>query len=258
MTRPRTPPLAIRSVRRRGLGAGECRRWRATRGIVRSLAFAIGAWAFMTTAWAQAPVALVEDVTGNPAGVSFMDYVQAGKVIQLGPKETIVLSYFSTCLREVIQGGSIRVGAEQSDVTSGHVERTTVDCEASKMLDSVGQTNDSASLIIRGHRPTTIEPAPPAEFTLYGVSPFIELRGDGTLVIARLDKAGEYFKWPIEQQSLMRGAFFDLATDGKSLTPGGTYGARWGKHLTVFKIDPNAKPGQTPIVGRLLRLVSAS
>jgi len=258
MKRLRTPRLAIRSVRSLGLGVNHRRRWQATRNIVRSLAFAVGAWASMATAWAQAPVALVEDVTGNPAGVSFMDYVPAGKVIQLGPQETIVLSYFSTCLREVIQGGSIRVGAEQSDVTSGHVERTKVDCEASKMLDSVGQTNDSASLIIRGHRPATIQPAPPAEFTLYGVSPFIELRGNGTLVIARLDKTGEYFTWPIEQQSLVHGAFFDLANDGKSLTPGGIYGARWRKHLTVFKIDPSAKSGQTPIVGRLLRLVSAS
>jgi hypothetical protein len=258
MKRLRTPLLAIRSVRRRGLRASHWRRWCATRSIIRSLAFAVGAWAFMTTAWAQAPVALVEDVTGNPAGVSFMDYLAAGKLIQLGPQEAIVLSYFSTCLREVIQGGSIRIGVEQSEVASGRVERTKVDCEASKMLDSVGQTNDSASLIIRGHRPSAIQPAPPAEFTLYGVSPFVELRGNGTLVIARLDKTGEYFTWPIEQQSLLRGAFFDLATDGKSLTPGGIYGARWRKHLTVFKIDPSAKSGQTPIVGRLLRLESAS
>jgi hypothetical protein len=258
MKRLRTPPSVIEPIRRRGLGAGLGWRWGANRRILRSLAFAVAAGSLMSVAWAQAPVALVEDVTGNPPGVSFMDYVEAGKLIQLGPQEAIVLSYFSTCLREVIQGGSIRVGVEQSDVVSGHVERTKVDCEASKMLDSVGQTNDSASLIIRGHRPAAIQPAPPAEFTLYGVSPFVELRGNGTLVIARLDKTGEYFTWPIEQGSLLRGAFFDLATDGKSLTPGGIYGARWRKHLTVFKIDPGAKAGQTPIVGRLLRLESAS
>ena len=34
-------------------------------------------------------VALVENVTGTPAGVGFMDYVEAGKIIALGPRESI-------------------------------------------------------------------------------------------------------------------------------------------------------------------------
>jgi hypothetical protein len=33
-----------------------------------------------------------------------MDYVQAGQIIRLGPHETIVLSYMSSCLRETITG----------------------------------------------------------------------------------------------------------------------------------------------------------
>lgn len=30
-------------------------------------------------AWADTPVAVVEDVSGKPAGVEFMDYVEPGK-----------------------------------------------------------------------------------------------------------------------------------------------------------------------------------
>ena len=44
-------------------------------------------------ALAQAPVALVEEVRGKPAGIEFMDYVSAGKVIKLGRQDLIVLGY---------------------------------------------------------------------------------------------------------------------------------------------------------------------
>jgi hypothetical protein len=213
---------------------------------------------FATSASAQTPVAIVEEVTGEPPGVAFMDYVEAGKIIQLGPEDSIVLSYLNSCLREAIRGGTIKVGFDQSETLSAHFERTKVDCEAGKMMGAVGQTNDSASLIIRGKRPLTIRPAPEPEFTLYGSSPLIELKGSGKLVIARLDRTGEYFALSIEPKQLVRGVFLDLATDGKSLTAGGIYGVRWNGHLIVFKVDPSAKPGQTPIIGRLLRLGSAS
>jgi hypothetical protein len=31
---------------------------------------------------------LVESISGNPSGVEFMDYVQAGQIIRLGPHDT--------------------------------------------------------------------------------------------------------------------------------------------------------------------------
>lgn len=225
---------------------------------IRLSAFLVGVWVLTTPALAQGPVAIVEEVTGNPPGVAFMDYVEAGKIIQLGPEDAIVLSYLNSCLREAIRGGAVKVGLDQSEALSGHIERTKVDCEAGKMMRAIGQTNNSASLIIRGKRPPKIQPAPEPEFTLYGLSPLIELKGGGKLVIARLDRTGEYFALTIEPKHLVRGVFLDMATDGKSLTAGGVYGVRWNRRLIVFKVDPNAKPGQTPIIGRLLRLGSAS
>jgi hypothetical protein len=222
-------------------------------GIIRLSAFLVGTWALASSASAQAPVAIVEEVSGNPPGVEFMDYVETGKVIQLDPQDTIVLSYLHSCVREVIRGGAVKVGVDQSETLSGIVERTKVDCEAGKMLRAIGQTNDSA-LIIRGQRPRIIKPAPAPEFTIYGLSPIFDLKGGGKLIVARLDRRGEYFAVPIDPKQLVRGAFLDFAADGKSLTAGGVYGVRWGGRLTVFKVDPNAKPSPAPIVGRLVKL----
>lgn len=47
--------------------------------------------ALATSAVAQEPVAVVEDVQGKVDGVEFMDYVALGKVIKLGPEATVVL-----------------------------------------------------------------------------------------------------------------------------------------------------------------------
>ena len=106
--------------------------------------------AALTSALGQTPTAIVEDIDGHPAGLQLMDYVDVGRVIELGPNDSIVLSYLSSCVREAIRGGSVKVGAQQSDKVTGTIERTKVDCEAAQMLQANGQSNDSASLIVRG------------------------------------------------------------------------------------------------------------
>jgi hypothetical protein len=217
-------------------------------------ALLVGAWLAVTAASAQGPVAIVEEVTGHPSGIEFMDYVEAGRTIELGPQDSIVLSYLESCQREIIHGGAVKVGLAQSEVISGEVERVKVDCEAGKMMHAVGQTNDSASMVIRGQARRGVRAAPPPEFTLYGLSPMVQLSGDGPLVIARLDKTGEYFAFKIDHNNLLHNEFLDLAADGKSLSAGGVYGARWGGRLTVFKVDDRAKPSSGPLIGRLLRL----
>jgi hypothetical protein len=218
----------------------------------------VGTWAFATSASAQSPVAIVEDFKGNPSSVAFMDYLEAGKVIRLAPQDSIVLSYLKSCVREAIRGGTVKVGIVQSEVQSGQVERTKVDCDAGKMVPAPHQVNDSAGMVFRHRPPRAVRPAPDPQFTLYGLCPIVELKGAGTLVMERLDKPGERYMLAIGQKQLVRGAFFDFATNGKSLTAGGVYGATWNTHQVVFKVDRSAKSGRTPIVGRLLRLAPAS
>ena len=54
--------------------------------------------------------------------------------------------------------------------------------------------------------------------------------------------------------SQTKGKFYDFAGANRALSPGGTYAATFGTSKIVFRIDPQAKPGATPIVGRLIRL----
>jgi hypothetical protein len=212
-----------------------------------------GASMLAASAGAAGPVAIVEAVYGNPPGIELMDYVEIGRTLQLGPRDSVVLDYLSSCMREVIHGaGTVKVGVEQSDISSGKIERSKVDCEAGQMLQqTTGEPGDSASLIVRDMTPTP-------QFTIYGANPIFELHGIGNLVIERLDKKGAYFSIPIDARKLDHGAFLDFAANGRSLTPGGVYGAKWAGRLTVFRVAAQAKYGRAPVVSRLVKLASQS
>jgi hypothetical protein len=201
---------------------------------------------------AQAPVAVVEEVKGKPAGIEFMDYVTPGKVIKLGPKDTIVLGYMKSCWRETITGGTVVIGAEQSLVHLSEVERAKVDCDGANRRLTNQETHESAAAVFRNMTPAQQAITPPP-LTIYGLSPIVEVEGGGKLVIERLDKQGERHDVTVHSKSLLHGRFYDFAQTKKALTPGGTYAASFGGHEIVFKVDPAAKPGATPVVGRLLR-----
>ena len=79
-------------------------------------------------------VALVESANGNSLSVESMDYVRAGQIIRLGPHDTIVLRYMSSCLRETITGGIITIGTDWSGVQSGEVQRLPGHCDNGKMV----------------------------------------------------------------------------------------------------------------------------
>jgi len=86
------------------------------------------------------PAAVVEEVTGDSAGVQFMDYVEAGQIIKLGPQDKIVLGYLSSCWQEVITGGTVTVGTDWSEVKSGDVQRLRGQCSGAKMTLTGAQT----------------------------------------------------------------------------------------------------------------------
>jgi hypothetical protein len=95
---------------------------------------------------------------------------------------------------------------------------------------------------------------PEPQVILYGTSPLVEIKGGGVIFIERLDQPGERQKIDTGGQQLVKGAFYDFARSNKALAPGGIYRASTGARQVVFKIDSNAKPGTSPILGRLLRL----
>ena len=212
----------------------------------------VGSLGFTASALAQAPVAVVEEVTGKPSGVEFMDYVLPGKVIKLGPKDSIVLGYMKSCWRETITGGTVLVGAEQSMVHEGEIERVKVDCDKTGQHVADQDTRESAATVFRGMVNSRAANLP--QVTIYGLSPILEVKGPGRLVIERLDKEGERHELMVGKQSLLRDRFYDFAKAGKTLTPGASYLARLGEQEIIFNVDPAAKSGATPVIGRLVRL----
>ena len=118
---------------------------------IRNVALAIaGAVMATSAASAASPVALIEDLSGNPAALEVMDYLETGQVIRLGARETLVLSYLNSCTRETITGGTVTVGTEQSEVVSGKVERTKVRCDRARASAGVEYVTQSSGHVFRG------------------------------------------------------------------------------------------------------------
>jgi hypothetical protein len=207
-------------------------------------------------ACAADPVALVEDVGGAPAGVEAMSYVTAGSVIRLGGAGRLVLDYLGSCVRETIKGGVVTVGTDASKVAGGTVGRETVQCDGGQLNLSTRQAAQSGVVVFRMPPQRQANQAAPVtvDRTLYGLCPLIDLPGGGTLVIERLDQPGEKLTVDIPAAQLTRGSFYDFAKTDRSLAAGGVYRATAGGRSIVFKVDPFAQPGQSPLAGRLLRL----
>ena len=191
-------------------------------------------WAMLTIeAPAQNLVAMIEDVQGTPPGVEFMDYVEAGKVIQLGAKDRIVLGYLKSCWRETITGGKVTVGAEWSNVEGGRVNRMQIACDAGKMQLTFELASKSGAKVFRdvnsaAPQQSRLAPLPKPQFTIYGLSPVVEIKQGSTVVIERVDKAGELHQVPSAGEKLTRGAFYDFADNKKALVPSGVYMATVG------------------------------
>jgi hypothetical protein len=224
----------------------------ATRGF--GALFGLAAVAVLAgRAYAQEPVAIVEDVSGAQASVQFMDYVTTGTVIKLGAADNLVLGYMRSCWRETIKGGVVTVGADQSAVAGGEVKRTKVECDGGRMRLSPAQAGQSGVMVFRGApRPGAAAPTP--QVTLYGRSPVIDLKGGGRVVIERIDTPGERQELDMKAAPGAANAIYDFAKNGRMLAAGGTYRAKTVSGDVIFKIDPKARPGQGPIIGRLLQL----
>jgi hypothetical protein len=201
----------------------------------------------------QTPIAVVENIVGNPPSIQFMDYLEPGQIIKLGTQDTIVISYLKSCWHETITGGTVTVGPAQSDVQGGKVERAMTPCDGGKMLLTSQLAQLSAGAAFRAP-PMKKQEAPHAQFTLYGLSPVIEVKPSGTLTVDRVDQPGEHHEIPLGAAMLTRGMFVDLGKSGIVLTAGGIYRAKAGTQEMTFRIDPAASAGPGAIAGRLVRL----
>jgi hypothetical protein len=209
------------------------------------------AWAGVRPAPAAEPAAIVEDVQGAVKNVQVFDYVAVGTQIQLPPRAVLVLGYLKSCARETITGAKVVVGVDQSTVEGGEVKRERVECDGGRMQLTTAQASKSGAMVFRG-----APPKPQAQVTVYGVSPIITADGAADrLQIKRLDATGQPpLDFPAAKSRAGGGVVVDLAKQNVALAPGGLYQVSSGARSVVFKVDPQAKPGAGPAVGRLVRL----
>src|SRR5215217_2186869 len=207
----------------------------------RTIALCLGLLALASPAAADSPVAVVEDIKGKVTGAEFMDYVTPKAVIKIGDGGSVILSYLKSCRRETISGaGTVVVGTEESAVHLAEVKAEKTNCDPNQAAATVLRSVDATSL-------------PKPQLTLYGASPLVEAKGRGKLVIRRLDVPGERQEINLGGTQL-KGRFLDFAGENVALVPGGLYAATFKSSQIVFRVDAQAKPGATPIVGRLLRM----
>ncbi|MDI4232315.1 hypothetical protein OZ411_05730 [Bradyrhizobium sp. Arg237L] len=219
----------------------------------RAIAICVGLLALASPAAAESPVAVVEDVQGKVTGAEFMDYVAPKTVIKIGESSSIVLSYMTSCRRETISGiGTVIVGTEESVVHLADVKAEKTDCDSNQTHATTQATSAVAATVLRSVDASKAA-LPQPQLTLYGASPFVEASGRGTLIVRRLDIPGERQQVDLGGTQL-KGRFFDFARESGVLVPGGLYVATFKSSQIVFRVDPQAKPGPTPIVGRLLRM----
>ena len=211
----------------------------------------VAAWlAAGAPAGAADPVAVIQEITATGAGFEFLDYVSEGDTITLQANDRLVLGYFASCIEETVSGGTVRIGIERSDVDGGSVARRTVNCDGGDLALSERQVARSGVVVFRkGAQPSAID-APSAR--LYGASPLIRSDIAGTLALSRLDAPAQTLSFDLT------GGRLDLAAAGIVLAPGGIYRAelRSGEtvRIRIFEVDAFAPPGDTPVVGRLLRM----
>lgn len=196
---------------------------------------------------AAGPVAIIEDVAAATAGVESFQYVDAGRVIDLGQMGRLVIGYLRSCLRERILGGKVTVGTERSRVEGGTVARQRVECDGGKLQLSLEQAGKSAVLVFRkppggaGSGGTT-----QAAFRIFSTDPLIRLTAAADVVeIERLDRPSAVLRFET------RGGAVDLSRRGAALRPGGLYRARAAGREVVFQVDAQARPGGA-LLGRLV------
>lgn len=206
---------------------------------------AIGVFAALAADAAAAPVAVVEDIAGPPAGVQPFEFLDEGHVIRLQATNTLVVSYLGSCQRESIVGGTVTVGQDQSAVEGGQVGREQVDCHGGRMRLTAAQAQRSGGIPVR-------RVGSDVAYESFGQSPIILMGAPGRLVIERVGTVGTVADINVQGRDLNRGAY-DLLRAGIILQRDVVYRAKVGRREVVFRINAQARPGRVPVVSRLIQ-----
>ena len=195
------------------------------------------------SAQAQA-VAILEEIAGASGKHEAFDELKAGDRLDLAAGGRAIVGYLGSCTRETIEGGTVVIGKDQSQIDGGKVARETIPCEATQLVLTESEAGKSATVSMR--------PMPwerELRQIVPSLSPLIWVGAKGQLTIERLDSEGrETVSLPIDNGKV------DLAVHRVELVPNGVYELQAGKKKMVIKIHNNAQAGAMPAMSRLVRL----
>lgn len=195
------------------------------------------------SASAQAPaVAILEDIAGASGKHEAFDELKAGERLDLGASGRAVIGYLGSCTRETIDGGTVVVGKNQSQIEGGKVARETIPCEATQLVLSEAEAGTTATVTFRGPCEKLVQQVLPSP------SPVVLAHGE-TLKIKQLCAEDDRIV-----SVPLKDGHADLASANIVLVPGGYYQLTAGKKQMVIKIDPTAEAGSVPVMSRLVRL----
>ena len=187
-------------------------------------------------AQSESAAALVEDIENAPdAGVSFLDYVYPGQVIELGAAGTIVLSYFVSCRIETVIGGRLEVTREASIVSGGRLSQKSAPCQYDQAMITAA-TGEAGAGVTRIPDDAIFD-----EWTVKSTRPTFKWSraGDATVVVVDLDADPDTPVWTAR----VTGSHIDYPADAPPLEVGPPYQVRvtmGGETLSAdFSINPD-------------------
>lgn len=184
------------------------------------------------------PVALVEDLSAERDDLQLMDYLEAGRTIQLEGEERLVLGYLFSCMQEEIRGGRVIVGENESAVEGGAVDRRYIDCDGGGVVLREGQDQEAGAGAFRTGESGEL---PVPDRVLYGLSPLIKFSGPPqTVKVERLDAAA-----PIVEIAAS-GPIIDTAEQNLILPPGALYRFSTEARTVIVKISSLAERDAPP------------
>ena len=193
-------------------------------------------------------VAIVEDTSGNVAGVEPLDLLREGKTIALAPDAGLIISYLNSCQRENIRGGKVTIGKAQSDIVGGIVARVRLACDPVALDLSPEQANQSATLVFRADETISGDPvAAQAKFVTATRQPLVIAPDLNEVTLEDLRHVGT--KWSVK---VVKG-IADLTADREPLDQGGVYRVLGGGKALTFRVGKEATAAPLPLLKRVIR-----
>ncbi len=201
---------------------------------------AVTAWSLPASAAELA--ALVMEAAGAEPVLSRDSLVSPGQTFDLGSEGRVTLAYLSSCVMETIEGGRFTVGAEQSEVTGGKVERTAAECLAGGPTIQTGADSESGGAFSRDpFAPPLVKSTQPI-LLLPGIAADARVH----FVIARIDAKTK----PISLEA--QGPVLDLMRVQQALALGGKYKVEAEGRTVTFAVIGDPPPGGASTFERIV------